>query len=161
MTGSDASRTMLRHAVATLAYRGVKSIRHAPEHFASLSIGAGSRTPLQIVGHISDLLDWALIMSRGEMAYHQVDDATWDAAVERFYRTLSELDEYLGSENELRAPAEKLFQGPIADALTHVGQLMMLRRVAEAPVRAENFFLAEIEAGNVGPDQPAPKQEFG
>jgi len=47
-----------------------------------------------------------------------------------FSPALKKFDDYLASEKPLQAPAEKLFQGPIADALTHVGQIAMLRRMA-------------------------------
>jgi hypothetical protein len=55
---------------------------------------------------------------------------------------------------------EKLIQGPLADALTHVGQLAMLRGMAGVPVRPESYPRAEIVVGRVGIDQAAPRAEF-
>ena len=160
MNTTNDSREMLRHTVATLAYRGGKAIRGAPETFGGYSLGAGTRTPLQILGHIGDLLEWALSMARSDQKYQVTETVSWDAEVERLYAALASFDEYLGSDQPLGAPAERLFQGPVADALTHVGQLTLLRRIAEAPVRGENYFVAEIQAGTVGPDQAAPRREF-
>jgi len=67
---------------------------------------------------------------------------------------------HLASDKPLHAPVEKLFQGPVADALTHVGQIAVLRRLAGSPVKGENYFVADIAAGRVGADQAAPKREF-
>jgi hypothetical protein len=85
---------------------------------------------------------------------------SWDRTVERFFAGLAAFDDYLASDAALGAPAERLFQGPVADALTHVGQLALLRRVGEAPIRGENYYVADIETGAVGADQPAPRREF-
>jgi len=80
--------------------------------------------------------------------------------VERFFAALKKFDDFLASNEPLQAPPEKLFQGPIADALTHVGQIAILRRMAGAPVKGENYYVADIQVGSVGPDQPASKREF-
>jgi hypothetical protein len=84
----------------------------------------------------------------------------WEQETARFYAALTELDSYLASDDELSAPEEKLFQGPVADALTHVGQIAMLRRMAGGPMKGENYYVAEIEAGRVGVYQAAPRREF-
>lgn len=154
------ARAMLRHTVATLAYRGGKALRNAPEGFAAFSIAEGSRTPLQILAHVGDLLEWALWMAKGEHRWRDDEPGEWARQVERFYGGLAALDAYLASDAPLGWSAERLFQGPIADALTHVGQLTMLRRLAGAPVRGENYAKADIAAGRVGPEQSAPRVEF-
>lgn len=160
MNSSDASRSFLRHTLATLAYRGGKAIRDAPADFGERSAGSETRTALQIVGHLGDLFDWALSMARGAQAYHVGECSSWEEATTRFFASLEAFDAYLASDSPLEAPAERLFQGPVADALTHVGQLTLLRRMAGAPIRGENYYVAQIEAGRVGADQPAPKREF-
>jgi hypothetical protein len=157
---SDPARRLLRHAVATLAYRGAKAVRGAPPDFAGRRPKPGSRSPGEILAHIGDLLDWALHLCRGEPVWKNSPPLAWDHEIDRFHQALGRLDEYLVSDAPLGTAPEELFQGPIADALTHVGQLAMLRRLGGSPVRGENYFRAEIRAGRVGPDQPAPKAEF-
>jgi len=151
---------MLRHTLATLAYRGGKTLRGAPEGFSGFRASASTRTPGQVLAHIGDLLDWALSIAQGKQEWHNSQLQSWELDSQRFFAALAALDAYLASSEPLGASVEKLFQGPIADALTHVGQIAILRRMAGAPVRAENYFRAEIVAGRVGPDQAAPKREF-
>ena len=148
----DAKRQMLRHTVATLAYRGAKAIAGAPAEFAALRLNETARTPAEILAHVGDLLDWALRLAGGEYVWRASTPLPWEEEVGRFFAALDAFDSYLASEAELGFPAEKLFQGPIADALTHVGQIALLRRVAGAPVRGENYFKAEIVAGRLGKD---------
>jgi len=156
----DSKRDLLRHIVATLAYRGGKACRGAPAPFAAFRADATSRTPVQILAHIGDLLDWALHLCRGEHVWNNAEPLAWDAEVARFHEGLARLDAELGAGMPLGCREEQLFQGPIADALTHVGQLAMLRRLAGAPIRGENYFKADIATGRVGPDQAAPRFEF-
>jgi hypothetical protein len=151
---------MLRHTVATLAYRGGKAVRQAPEGFATFRIGESTRTPEKILAHIGDLLDWALSQAKGQEVWRDSTPLPWDQEVERFFFALKKFDDYLASEAPLGASAEKLFQGAIADALTHVGQIAMLRRLAGAPVRGENYFKADIVAGRVGTEQTEAGVEF-
>lgn len=151
-------RSLLRHAVATVAYRGGKTIRDAPPEFADFA-GAG-KTPAQILAHIGDLFEWALRMARGDQSWSDSQPLTWDEQKQRFFATLTALDAYLASEEPLHVPLERLLQGPIADALTHVGQLAMLRRLAACPMKGENYFAARIEAGRVGPEQAKAAREF-
>ncbi|MGB7280965.1 MAG: hypothetical protein WBE13_01790 [Candidatus Acidiferrum sp.] len=156
----DPARQLLRHTVATAAYRGGKALRGAPETFASFSAGDSTRTPAKILAHVGDLFDWALSMARGENAWHNSGPLAWHAEIARFHASLKNLDDFLASPEPLRAPAENLFQGPIADGLTHIGQIAMLRRLAGCPIKGENYFKAEIAAGCVGPEQPASRHEF-
>lgn len=156
----DAKREFLRHAVATLAYRGGKAVRDAPEGFAATRACDSCRSAVEILAHIGDLLEWALWLARGEHKWRDAPRQSWDREVERFFEGLHRLDEYLAADTPLGSPPEKLFQGPIADAINHVGQIATLRRLAGAPVRGENYFRAEIVTGRVGPDQSSKRVEF-
>ena len=155
-------RAFLRHALATLAYRCGKAVRGTPAEFASFKAGPGTRTPAEILAHIGDLLDWAHRLAQGIKGGQNRVPLPWDAEVARFFAELEALDGFLASDAPLGNPPGKLFQGPIADALTHTGQLTMLRRLAGVPVRGENYFRADIAVGRVGPDQvpPQPQNEF-
>lgn len=151
---------LLRHTIATVAYRGEKAVRNAPQHFADFRVGETTRTPAQILAHIGDLFDWALWMAKGEKRWQNSTPLIWDEEVKRFFETIRKFDNYLASEKEIHAPPEKLFQGPIADALQHIGQLTLLRRLADTPIRGENYFRAQIETGRVGADQSDKRLEF-
>ncbi|MFZ1917035.1 MAG: hypothetical protein WAU58_05645 [Terriglobales bacterium] len=153
-------RTLLRHALATLAYRGGKTIRNAPASFADYGAPETARIPAKILAHIGDLMDWALSMADGSPKWRDSTPLPWEKEGERFFAALRKFDDYLASDRPLQAPAEKLFQGPIADALTHVGQLAMLRRMAGCPIKGENYFAAEITMGRVGDDQAVPRKVF-
>ena len=157
---SDLKRELLRHALATLAYRGGKAVRNAPANFAEYSCSATSRTPGQILAHIGDLLDWGRSIARGKQTWRDSGVQNWNQDVERFFSGLKAFDDFLASDHPLEATPEKLFQGPIADALTHVGQIAMLRRMAGAPMKGESYFAAEAVPGRVGREQTAPKREF-
>jgi len=156
----DTNRELLRHTVATLAYRGGKALRGAPAGFAEFRVSEKTRTPGEILAHIGDLVDWALSLAKGAQEWHDSAAISWEEGSWRFFTGLEAFDAYLRSAKPLTSPAEKLFQGPIADAFTHIGQIAMLRRLAGAPVRGENYFRAEIAAGRVGPEQGAPVREF-
>ncbi len=156
-----AARQFLRHTLATLVYRGRKALLGAPASLAAFSAGGSTRPAGAILAHIGDLLDWALSMANGaEVWRDSAAMAEWDDGVRRFFDAAARLDQRLVEDEPLAVPAEKLFQGPIADALTHVGQIALLRRLAGAPVRGENYFRAEIAAGRVGREQAAPRREF-
>jgi hypothetical protein len=157
---ASTSRELVRHMVATLAYRGGKALRGAPDGFAQFRAGDTTRTPGQILAHIGDLLDWGLSLAKGTQKWQNSDPLAWDKGSERFFAVLQALDAYLASDAPLSCSSEKLVQAPLADALTHIGQISMLRRLAGAPVRAENYFKAEIVAGRVGAKQTAPHLEF-
>ena len=150
----------LRHTLATVAYRGGKVLRDAPTGFPTFRIASTSRTPGEILAHLCDLLDWAAHLCEGQHVWKDSRPEEWKEDVSRFFRALARLDERLCSGKQLGFPAETLFQGPFADALTHIGQIALLRRVAGAPIRGENYFRADIHAGSLGPAQPPPKVEF-
>ncbi len=156
----DPKRELLRHTLATMAYRGGKVVRNAPDGFAEFQAGEGVRRPGQILAHVGDLLDWALSIAMGQRKWHDSKPLPWDQEVGRFFANLRKFDDFLASREPLQASPEKLFQGPIADALTHVGQIALLRRSARAPVKGESYYEAEIAVGRVGADQAKPKREF-
>jgi hypothetical protein len=145
MNTPDTKREMLRHTVATLAYRGAKAVRDAPDSFASFKASETTRTPAQILAHIGDLLDWGLSIASGNETWNNATPGAWDDEVRRFHNALEAFDAYLASDAELHAPCERLFQGPVADALTHVGQIAMLRRIAGAPMKGENYSRARLK----------------
>ena len=157
---ADPARQLLRHAVATVAYRGGKALRGAPESFAAFTLTDRCRTPGKILAHMGDLFDWALSIARGDAAWHDSNPLSWGSEVARFFAALKKFDDYLSSQEPLRSSAEGLFQGPVADALTHIGQIAMLRRLAACPIKGENYFKADITAGRVGLEQAAPRREF-
>jgi hypothetical protein len=154
------NRAFLRHTLATIAYRGAKAIRNAGPDFAEYHPAETSRTPAKILAHIGDLMEWALAMSEGRREWYDSFPLPWEKERERFFATVKKIDDYLASDKPLQAPAEKLFQGPIADALTHVGQIAMLRRMAGVPIKGENYFVAEITVGRVGETQVTASKEF-
>lgn len=156
----DPNRDFLRHTLATIAYRAAKPERDAGPGFADFRMGRGARTPVQILAHMGDLFDWALSLVNGKWDYKQSTPLQWRSEVARFHASLEALDSYLASDAPLGISAEKLFQGPIADALTHVGQLAILRRLADAPVRGESYPQSDITVGRLGPDQPKSAYEF-
>jgi len=160
MSNSDQKREMLRHTVATLAYRGAKAARGSTDSFAGFKASATTRTPAQILAHVGDLMDWALSIARGAETWNNSEPLAWDQEIDRFHTALKSFDDYLASDAELNASCERLFQGPVADALTHVGQIAMLRRIAGEPMKGENYSRAKIEAGRVSGDQEKPRREF-
>ena len=160
MATTDPARELLRHTLATLAYRAGKALRGAPEGFATFSAGGGARTPGQILAHLGDLFDWALSLAKGKQAWSDSPALDWEAGSKRFFDALGRFEAYLASDAPLGNPPEKLFQGPIADGLAHVGQIAMLRRLAGGPIRPENYHQADIASGRVGPQQTPPRREF-
>src|SRR5579862_3861317 len=156
----DSARQLLRHSLATLAYRAAKPLRGAPDDFCKFKASADARTPVEILAHMGDLFDWALSSVRGEERWQDSTPLRWSQESDRFFTALEAFDAYLASDKPLHATPEALFQGPVADAFTHVGQIALLRRLAAAPVRPENYYVARIAAGTVGTDQPAPVLEF-
>jgi len=158
---TDASdRQLLRHTVATLAYRAEKVLRDAPDDFPVWRLSPATRTPLDIVSHLGDLMEWAERISRGDARWapQPVDD--WRAACDRFFVGLLALDATLAEVPLDAAATRAVFQGPVADALTHVGQLAMIRGIAGAPVRPESYARAEIQVGRVGREQSGVRREF-
>jgi hypothetical protein len=147
---TESAQELFRHTLATLSYRGGKAFRGAPDSFSDFRIGAAGRTAGEILAHICDVLDWGLIMAKEKHVWRESTPQAWEQDVERFFAVLRAFDDFISSDSPLQAPLDKLFQGPIADALTHVGQIAMLRRLAEAPLKAENYFRADVAVGHIG-----------
>ncbi|HSC28454.1 MAG TPA: hypothetical protein VLD67_14340 [Vicinamibacterales bacterium] len=156
----DPARTVLRHLVATLAYRAAKVLRDVPEDFALAGFGPATRRPVQIVAHLADLMAWGATIARGEYVWKAEGGDDWNTEVRRFFEGLAALDRELAAEGPFAGSVEQLIQGPLADALTHVGQLALLRGMAGAPIRPESYARAEIVAGRVGPEQAPGRREF-
>ena len=156
----DPDVPMLRHTLATLAYRAGKALRAAPDGFGDFRPAEGGRKAVEILAHMGDLLDWALTMAEGDPVWNEARPLPWDAEVARFFAALERFDARLAREAPLAQPATTIFQGPVADALTHTGQLAMMRRMAGAKMRGENYFRADIAAGRVGEKQAPPRREF-
>jgi hypothetical protein len=160
MEMTTSARELLRHTLATAAYRAGKVVRDAPESFAEFKATESTRTPVQILAHMGDLFDWALSIAQGKQAWRDAKPLPWSQEVSRFFDSLKKFDDYLCGQEPLQASPEKLFQGPVADAVNHIGQLAMLRRIAGVPIKGENYYQADIAAGRVGQEQSAPKREF-
>jgi hypothetical protein len=151
---------LLRHTVATLAYRCSRALDGAPAEFGAFRVSPKTRTPCEILTHMGDLFDWALQLAEGKHAWRESPALEWSAAAARFFAALEAFDRRLASAEPLGCDAGKLFQGPIADALTHVGQIAMLRHVAGCKMRGENYFVAAIQVGAAGAEQAPPAREF-
>jgi hypothetical protein len=154
----DEKQELLRHTLATLAYRAARALDGAPDRFAGFD-GAG-RTPVQILAHMGDLFDWALSIAVGKEEWHRAQPRAWAAEKQRFFQALGTFDSFVASGAEIHGSIERLMQGPVADALTHVGQLAMLRRLSGTPTHGESFYDAAIVVGRVGADQPAAVRPF-
>ena len=152
-------RTLLRHLLAVIAYRGTKPLRDAPAPFPKHDTGS-RHTPLVVLSHVSDLVVWAHSIARGEGKWPATKVGTWDEEVRRFHGVLKDFDGFLASTAEIKGEIPRLIQGPLADAINHIGQLMMLRRMTGAPVYGENYYVADISIGRVGPDQAPPVKPF-
>jgi len=157
----ERDRALLRHMLATIAYRGGKTIRGAPEEFASFRAEGSLNTPVMLLAHIGDLIEWAHHWCCGEEQSYKISEPLdWNSEVNRFYGSLESFDQHLASGGNLQTSLESMFQAPIADALTHIGQLALLRRMAGDPVPGEAYRLAEIVVGRVGPEQAKSGHEF-
>jgi len=154
------ARDLLRHCLATIAYRAGKVLRDVPESFARFQPPEKARTPEQILAHMGDLQDWALAIASGNPVWKDSQPLPWTQEVQRFFDALKWFDAFLAGDAQLHASPEKLFQGPVADTLNHVGQIAMLRRLAGVPIKGENYFKADIATGRVGPEQAPPRREF-
>jgi hypothetical protein len=152
----------LRHVLATLAYRTAKAMRGAPESFATFSAESTAKTPLQIVAHMSDLFDWSVTLYKGGTEWQATAPQSWPTDCARFFASLERFDDLLASGETSQFELTRLFQGPVADALTHTGQLTMLRRLHGSPIKSESYSRADVVVGRVSFEQtpPDPKFEF-
>jgi len=148
-------RELIRNFLASIAYHATKAIKNAPTNYPELDVGKDVRTPRHILHHITGVLSYA-------HSFYEHYDTTyfehkpWEEEVRHFYETLSRLDGSFQEKGPARVSVEQVLQGPLSDAMAHVGQLLMLRRLADSPVPSENFLYADIRKGVVGPDQPEP-----
>jgi len=156
---ADPQRQLLRHLIATLAYRTAKAVRGAPAEFADYQAPGGVKTPACVLAHMGDLMEWALRMLQGNREWREAVPLAIEQESERFFASLKGIDDFLASEAPLQS-VERFVQGPIVDAITHAGQLAMLRRQSGSPIRAEAYFISEIAVGRVGADQAPPKREL-
>ena len=158
---TDDTRAVLRHLVATLAYRASKVIRDAPPDFGGRTFGAATRQPVAILAHLADLIEWAARSAvTGKMAWNAGGSGNWDTEARRFFAAMESLDRAIASAESFHGSIGTIIQAPLADALTHVGQLAMLRGMAGAPIRPESYARARIAIGCVGPEQPPSVSEF-
>jgi hypothetical protein len=154
----DDKRQFMRHALAALAYRATRALDGAPDDFAQFT--GCERTPGEILAHMGDLFDWSLSIAQGQQRWHNSQPLSWADEKQRFFAALSEFDAYLAASEPLHAEIEQLFQGPVADAISHVGQLAMMRRLAGYKIPGENYYVANIKAGQTGIEQPEPVKRF-
>lgn len=160
--GDPATRLFLRHALSTLAYRAGKTVRGTPETFGAFRETPDSPSSVDILAHMGDLMDWLLRIVKGKPSWTTARPLPWEQEIARFYAALTALDDYLASGAPILAEPERVFQGGIADALTHTGQLAMLRRLSGHKMKGESYARADIVVGRVGLQQtpPDPKNEF-
>lgn len=150
------TRLLMRHALATLAYRAGKAVRGTPTSFAEYKSNPESPSPNQILAHMGDLMDWALTMAKGAPKWNSATPLPWQEEINRFFAAMQRFDDYLESGLPIAWDPGRIFQGGIADALTHTGQLAMLRRLSGHKMKGENYAKAAIAIGKVGYDQSPP-----
>jgi hypothetical protein len=160
MSTTDPGRIVLRQLAATLAYRAAKVLRDVPPGFGHQAFGDSTRQPVRIVAHMADLMTWGVAMAAGGKEWKADGGDDWKTEVDRFFKGLTALDAAIATDGPFAGSIDKLIQGPLADALTHVGQLSILRGMAGAPVRPESYARATIVAGRVGLEQAPPGFEF-
>jgi hypothetical protein len=158
---SEVKRDLLRHVVATVAYRGGLAVVDTPESFARFRVEESTRTPEELLAHIGDLLEGSRYLAQGELVHLTSTPLPWKEEIARFFAEVKSLDSFLASTAPMACPVEKLVQGPIGDALTHVGQIVMLRRLAGIPVPEAAYFTAEIVAGDINEESFMKAGEIG
>ena len=153
----DDKRQVLRHFLAALAYRTQKALRGAPAEFGSFRAAAGVRTPAELVCHMTSVLGYARTFFVGG-EYRPAPLPSLEEEVTRFHEMLVRLAQHLETGSPLlrEMSAERLLQGPFADAMSHAGQLAILRRLCGSPVAPENFIVAAIDGERCGAEQAEP-----
>jgi hypothetical protein len=153
----DEKRKLLRHFLAALAYRTQKALRGAPEEFGNFLVAEGVRTPSELVRHMTSVLGYCCTLFMGGH-YRPESLPCLKEEIERFHEMLEDLSRHIAEGTPLEGPIslERLLQGPFSDAMTHAGQLAMLRRLAGIPVAPENFVFADINPERLGVDQAEP-----
>jgi hypothetical protein len=152
----DDKRALLKHFLAALAYRTQKALRGAPPEFATFRAAPKVRTPHELISHMDSVLGYSRTFFIGG-SYRPPMLTDFRTAIEHFHETLADVARHLELGTELRGiTPEVLLQGPFSDAMTHAGQLAILRRLSGSPVPPENFIFADVQPANLGPDQPLP-----
>jgi hypothetical protein len=149
-------REFLRHTVATVAYRAGNALRGASPTFADFRPGPGARSPVEILAHMGDLFEWATSMAIGKPQPRTATPQSWNAECTRFFAALKAFDDVLASDRPIAFESTRFFQGPVADALTHTGQIAQIRRLHGEPVEGESYIQADIRVGKVGAEQTPP-----
>ena len=152
----DRDRELARHFLAAIAYRTQKALRDAPGHYPDFAAGNRVRTPAEIVRHMTSLMGYVRTFFIGGTYPPRDPLPTFGDEVAAFHAMLQEVGGLLESGAPIAVSIEQLLQGPLADAMTHVGQLALLRRLADAPVAPENFVYADVRGTRLGPGQPLP-----
>ncbi len=152
----DIKRQILRHYLAALAYRTQKALRDAPDAFADFRVKPGVRTPHELLHHMTAVIGYAQTFFIGGQ-WRQPKKPTFQEEITRFHETLESFGHHLDAGTSFGdTTPERILQGPFSDAMTHAGQLIMLRRLFDSPVPPENFIMADIDSQNLGPDQADP-----
>ena len=145
----DPKRELMRHCVAALAYRAAQALRGTPETLATFRACESSMTCGEILTHMTSLIDWTCRMAIGEERGAKPEAAGWREEIGRFYTALERFDNHLASDLPMAVSEEKLLQGPVSDALSHVGQLATMRRMAGVPMGRQNYFKADVRPGEI------------
>lgn len=156
----ERDRHLLQHFLAAIAYRTQKALRDAPAHYPDFHPGQEVRTPVQILRHMTSLMGYVrTFFVGGTYPFEPEPLPTFAEEIERFHDMLEDVGRFIMTDT---APTgittEQLLQGPFSDVMTHVGQLAILRRLAESPVQSENFIYADITGKRLGKEQPLPKR---
>jgi hypothetical protein len=150
------SRDLLKHFLAAIAYRTQKALRGAAPGFADFRASPTSRTPHELLWHMTGLIGYARTMFHGGF-FEPPRLSSFQGEVARFHTMLEALR---GDLDNLSLSASitdaQLLHGPLADTMTHVGQLAFLRRLSGSPVASENFIFASISAANLSANQAEP-----
>lgn len=151
-------QALLRHFLATIAYRTQKALRDAPQHYPHFAAGHQARTPVEVLRHMTSLMGYVrTLFLGGTFPVKPEPLPTLADEITRFHNMLADVGRLVTAGTPLRGISnQQLLQGPFADVMTHVGQLALLRRLADAPVAPENFIYAEIRSDRLGPDQAKP-----
>lgn len=151
-------QALLTHFLAAIAYRTQKVLRDAPPHFPHFAAGHQVRTPVEILRHMTSLMGYTrTLFLGGTYPVRPEPQGTFADEITRFHDMLGDVGRLLTAGTPLREISyQQLLQGPFADVMTHVGQVALLRRLADAPVAPENFIYADIRSDRLGPDQAMP-----
>lgn len=133
----------LRCYLAGLVFRFEHVTAGTGEEFAKFEAGHGVRTPQQIVRHMTGLV----LLARDqfeEVAGRRPEPLPWPEEKSRFVATVWDFDTLVSKGSGLREDRSipsmaHVWNGPLSDLMTHVGQLATLRRLAGDPVPAVRY----------------------